>query len=128
MLSSDVDAGFDPIYASASEKNNSAFLGRGVGVNKYTGARGKSGASDANAEFVAKIRKILNDADVAWQMTELGKVDQGGGGTVAVYISEKNIDVVDLGVPVLSMHAPYECIAKTDLYMTHKAFLAFNVN
>ena len=95
-------------------------------MTKFTGSRGKSGTSDATAEFVGYVRKMFNDAGVVWQTGELGKVDQGGGGTVAIYIAEKNIDVVDLGVPVISMHAPYEVISKADLYMTYKAFLCFN--
>ena len=107
-LSSDVTCGMDPTYKNVSEPLNSAYIGEGVAFSKFTGARGKSSTSDASAEFVAKIRKILNDADVAWQMTELGKVDQGGGGTVAQYIANLDIDTIDCGVPLLSMHAPYE--------------------
>ena len=104
---------------------NSAYIGEGVAFSKFTGARGKSSTSDASAEFVAKIRKILNDADVAWQMTELGKVDQGGGGTVAQYIANLDIDTIDCGVPLLSMHAPYEISSKIDVYMAYKAYKAF---
>ena len=95
-------------------------------MTKYTGSGGKSGTSDASAEFVGYVRNIFDKAGVVWQTGELGKVDAGGGGTVAVYIAEKNIDVVDLGVPVISMHAPYEVISKADIYMAYKAFLAFN--
>ena len=107
MLSSDVDAGFDPIYASVSDKTNAGFLGKGISLNKYTGARGKSGASDANAEYVAWIRNILEKNDISYQVAELGKVDIGGGGTIAFIIANKGADVIDCGVPVLSMHAPY---------------------
>ena len=124
-LSSDVTCAFDPNYKSVSEPLNSAYLGEGVAFAKFTGARGKSGTSDANAEFVAKIRKILNDADVAWQMSELGKVDQGGGGTVAQFIANLDIDTIDCGVPLLSMHAPYEVASKIDVYMAYKAYKAF---
>lgn len=125
MLSSDVDAGYDPIYASVSEKNNSAFLGRGVGLNKYTGARGKSGASDANAEYVAWIRNLLENNDIRYQISELGKVDIGGGGTIAYILADKGVDVIDCGVPVLSMHAPYEVTSKYDIYSAFKTYKAF---
>ena len=125
MLSADVDAGFDPIYASVSEKNNAAHLGRGIGLNKYTGARGKSGASDANAEFVAEIRKIFEKNDIRYQISELGKVDVGGGGTIAYILANKGIDVIDCGVPVLSMHAPYEVTSKFDLYEVYRGYKAF---
>lgn len=125
MLSADVDAGFDPIYATASEKNNAAFLGRGIGLNKYTGARGKSGASDANAEYVAEIRKLFEENDVRYQLSELGKVDLGGGGTIAYILANKGIDVIDCGVPVLSMHAPYEVTSKYDIYTAYKGYTAF---
>lgn len=128
MLSADVDAGFDPIYASASEKNNSAFLGRGVGVNKYTGAGGKSGASDANAEFVAWIRNLLETNDIRYQISELGRVDLGGGGTIAYILANKGMDVIDCGVPVLSMHAPYEVTSKFDVYSAYKMYKAFFEN
>lgn len=125
MLSSDVDAGYDPIYASVSEKNNSAFLGRGVGLNKYTGARGKSGASDANAEYVAWVRNMLEKNDIRYQISELGKVDVGGGGTIAYILADKGVDVIDCGVPVLSMHAPYEVTSKYDIYSAFKTYKAF---
>ena len=125
MLSSDVDAGYDPIYASVSEKNNSAFLGRGVGLNKYTGARGKSGASDANAEYVAWVRNLLERNDIRYQISELGKVDVGGGGTIAYILADKGVDVIDCGVPVLSMHAPYEVTSKYDIYSAFKTYKAF---
>ena len=125
MLSADVDAGFDPIYASVSEVNNSAFLGRGVGLNKYTGARGKSGASDANAEYVAEIRKMLEENNIKYQVSELGKVDVGGGGTIAYILANKGVDVIDCGVPVLSMHAPYEVTSKFDIYEAYRTYEAF---
>jgi aspartyl aminopeptidase len=125
-LSADVNAAYDPNFADVYEYKNSCFINEGVVMTKYTGSRGKSGTNDATAEFVGEVRKIFDEADVVWQTGELGKVDQGGGGTVAIYLAGKNIDVVDLGVPVLSMHSPYEVIAKADLYMTYKAFLAFN--
>ena len=125
MLSADVDAGFDPIYASVSEKNNAAHLGRGIGLNKYTGSRGKSGASDANAEFVAEVRNIFEKNDVRYQISELGRVDVGGGGTIAYILANKGIDVIDCGVPVLSMHSPYEVTSKFDLYEAYRGYMAF---
>ena len=125
-LSADVNAAYDPNYSEVYEKKNCGYVNKGVVITKFTGARGKSGSSDASAEYLGFIRKILNEAGVVWQHAELGKVDQGGGGTVASYIAEKNIDTIDMGVGVLSMHAPYEVISKADLYMTHKAFAAFN--
>ncbi len=125
MLSADVDAAYDPIYASAYEKNNAGFLGRGIGLNKYTGARGKSGASDANAEFVAMIRNIFEKENVHYEFAELGRVDLGGGGTIAYILADKGIDVIDCGVPVLSMHAPYEVTSKFDVYEAYRAYSAF---
>ena len=125
MLSADVDAAYDPTYASAYEKNNAGFLGRGVGLNKYTGARGKSGASDANAEFVAKIRGIFESNNIKYEFAELGRIDIGGGGTIAYILANKGIDVIDCGVPVLSMHAPYEVTSKFDIYETYRAYEAF---
>jgi aspartyl aminopeptidase len=125
MLSADVDAGFDPIYASVSEKNNASYLGRGIGLNKYTGARGKSGASDANAEFVAYVRNIFEKNNIKYQIAELGRVDLGGGGTIAYILANKGMDVIDCGVPVLSMHAPYEVTSKFDVYEAHKGYKAF---
>lgn len=124
-LSADVNAGFDPTFPEPFEKLNAAFLNRGVVATKYTGSRGKSGTSDASAEYVAEIRKLFNDNDVIWQTGELGKVDFGGGGTVAMYIANLDIDTIDIGVPVLSMHAPYEVTAKNDVYMAYKAFSVF---
>ena len=121
----DVDAGFDPLYASVSDKANAGFLGKGISVNKYTGARGKSGASDANAEYVAWIRNILEKNDICYQIAELGKVDIGGGGTIAYIIANKGADVIDCGVPVLSMHAPYEVTSKFDIYSAYKTYKAF---
>ena len=125
MLSSDVDAGYDPIYASVSDRENAGFLGKGISLNKYTGARGKSGASDANAEYVAWIRNVLDKNDIKYQIAELGKVDIGGGGTIAYIIANKGADVIDLGVPVLSMHAPYEVTSKYDVYSAYRTYKAF---
>ncbi len=124
-LSSYVTAIYDPNFADVYEHRNSALLGCGVGMCKFTGSRGKGGTSDASAELVAWVRKCLNDAGVVWQTCELGKVDIGGGGTVATYMANHNIDTIDLGVGVLSMHAPYELIAKVDLYEAYRAFVAF---
>ena len=123
-LSADVTAAYDPNFAEVYEKRNSAMVNYGMGLCKYTGARGKSGASDASAELVAYIRATLDNAGVVWQMAELGKVDAGGGGTVAVYMAERNIDTLDAGVPVLSMHAPFETVGKLDCYMTFKGMKA----
>ena len=125
MLSCDVSAGFDPLYASAFEKKNAAILGRGVCYNKFTGARGKSGSNDANAEFIGRLRKIMDDNGVNWQTAELGKVDVGGGGTIAYICALYGMEVIDSGVPVLSMHAPQEIINKADLYEAVKAYTAF---
>ena len=124
-LSADVNAAFDPTFAGPFEKMNTSFANRGIVVTKYTGSGGKGGTSDASAEFVGKVRKTFDDADVIWQMGELGKVDAGGGGTVAKYVANLDIDVIDVGVPVLSMHAPFEVISKVDVYMAYKAFSAF---
>ncbi len=124
-LSADVNAAFDPNYPEVMEKNNASFINHGVVITKYTGARGKSSTSDASAEYMGEIRRILDGKNVVWQTGELGKVDQGGGGTVAMYIANLNVDVVDLGVPVLSMHAPLEVTSKLDVYMAYSAFDAF---
>lgn len=124
-LSADVNAAFDPTFPDVLEKRNAAKINYGVAVTKYTGARGKSGTSDASAEFVSRVRQLLDKNDVIWQTGELGKVDAGGGGTVAAYIANLNVDVIDVGVPVLSMHAPYEVTSKIDVYMAYKAFLTF---
>ena len=124
-MSADVNAGFDPTFPDVLEKKNASFLNYGVVVTKFTGARGKSGTSDASAEYVGRIRSLLNKNDIIWQTGELGKVDLGGGGTVAAYIANLNVDTIDVGVPVLSMHAPFEIVAKTDVYMAFRAFLVF---
>ena len=124
-LSADVCNAFDPNYPEVSEKRNDARANCGFALVKYTGARGKSGTSDATAELMARIRCIFDKAGIIWQTGQLGRVDQGGGGTVAMYLANRNIDTVDAGVPVLSMHAPFECIAKLDLYMAYKGFGAF---
>lgn len=124
-LSADVSAAFDPTFPEVCERKNNAFVNYGVSICKYTGARGKSGSSDASAEFMGWVRKILDEGNVLWQTSELGKVDQGGGGTVAAYIAELNVDTIDVGVPVLSMHAPYEMTAKIDVYSAYRAFAVF---
>lgn len=125
VLSADVGAAFDPNFASAYEKQNSSFIGRGVQLVKYTGSKGKLSCNDANAEFLGEIRDIFNDNKIVWQIGELGKIDQGGGGTIAYILANANAEVVDCGTPVLSMHSPYEIISKADLYMTYKAYRAF---
>lgn len=124
-LSADVTAAFDPNYASAYEPENSCYINNGVGISKYTGARGKSGTSEASAEFVSEIRSLFEQNDVLWQIGELGKVDAGGGGTVAMFIANLDVDVLDVGVPVLSMHAPMEIVSKLDVYMMYKGIKAF---
>ena len=123
-ISADVNNAFDPNFPEVSEKRNEAKLNYGVGICKFTGARGKSGTSDASAEVVAHLRRIFADNSVVWQMCALGKVDQGGGGTIAQYMANRNIDTIDAGVPVLSMHAPFEVVSKFDCYMTYKAVLS----
>ena len=128
MLSSDVSAGFDPSYASVFEPKNAAFLGRGLVFNKYTGSRGKSGSNDASAEYVARVRRVMDDANVAFQTAELGKVDAGGGGTIAYLPAKYGMDVIDSGVAVLSMHAPWEVTSKADIYEAYKGYLAFLKN
>lgn len=125
MLSSDVSAAFDPIYASAYEKKNAAYFGRGMVFNKFTGSRGKSGSNDANAEFMAQIRDILKEANVSYQTAELGKVDIGGGGTIAYIMALYGMDVIDCGVAVLNMHAPWEITSKADIYETKKGYVQF---
>ena len=124
-LSADVNAAFDPNFPEVYERRNTCYINKGVCITKYTGSRGKGGTSDASAEFMGEIRMLLDSENICWQTGELGKVDEGGGGTVAKYIAHLNVDVVDLGVPVLSMHAPFEVVSKTDVYMAYKAFLAF---
>ena len=128
MLSSDVSAGFDPAYAAAFEAKNSAYLGRGLVFNKYTGSRGKSGSNDASAEYVARIRRVMGDAGVSFQTAELGKVDVGGGGTIAYIPAKYGMDVIDSGVPVLAMHAPWEVTSKADIYEAFKGYEAFLKN
>ncbi len=123
-LSSDVTAAFDPLYAEVFEKSNVSRMNYGMGINKFTGARGKSCTSDASAEVVAYLRRLFARNNVVWQMSEMGKVDQGGGGTIAKFMANRNIDTIDAGVPVLSMHAPFELVAKFDCYMTYKGILA----
>jgi aspartyl aminopeptidase len=125
MLSSDVAAGVDPTYPKVTELSNAAIMGKGVVLVKYTGSRGKSGANDANAEYIGILRKIFNNNSIIWQTAELGKVDQGGGGTIAYIMGNYNMDVVDIGVPVLSMHAPFEIVSKTDVYMAYKLYKTF---
>ena len=125
MLSSDVSAAYDPNYPSVSEKKNAAYFGRGIVFNKYTGSRGKSGSNDANAEYIARLRRIFDDHGVAFQTSELGKVDQGGGGTIAYIMANYGMEVIDSGVAVLNMHAPWEIISKVDLYEAYKGYVAF---
>ena len=125
MLSSDVSAAFDPSYASCFDKNNAAYFGRGLVFNKYTGARGKSGSNDANAEYMAKLRNIMDNANVAFQTSELGKVDQGGGGTIAYITANYGMNVIDSGIAVLNMHAPWEVSSKADIYEAYKGYGVF---
>ena len=125
MLSADVDAGLDPIYASVADLHNASFLNKGVGISKYTGVAGKANGSDANAEFVAYVRGIFESNNVGYQIAELGRVDLGGGGTIAYILANKGVDVLDCGVPVLSMHAPYEVTSKYDVYQAYKGYEAF---
>lgn len=128
MLSSDVSAGVDPLYVGVNELKNSAYLGNGIVFNKYTGSRGKGGCNDANPEYIAKLRKILDDNKINYQTAELGKVDQGGGGTIAYILSNLNMNVIDAGIAVLSMHAPLEVVSKVDVYEAYKAYIAFLLN
>ena len=125
MLSSDVSAGFDPLYPSVFEKKNASYLGNGITFNKYTGARGKSGCNDAMPEYMAKVRKIMDDNNINYQTAELGKVDAGGGGTIAYIMGNQNMNVIDAGVPVLSMHAPCEVVSKADVYEAYLGYIAF---
>ena len=125
MLSSDVSAAFDPLYPQVNEPNNSCYFGKGITFNKYTGSRGKSGCNDANPEFIAKVRKILDDANINYQTSELGKVDAGGGGTIAYILGNYNMHVLDAGVPVYSMHSPMEIVSKADVYEAYKAYKVF---
>lgn len=125
VLSADTLAGFDPNYPEVLDKRNSPFIGKGVTLVKYTGVRGKGGSNDANSEYLGEIRKLFNDRNIIWQMGELGKVDQGGGGTIAYILARYGMEVVDCGVPLLSVHAPYEVASKADIYMTYKAYKVF---
>ncbi len=125
VLSSDVSAAFDPLFPTTMERRNCAYFGKGLVFNKYTGSRGKVGSSDANGEFVAKVRKIMDDAGVSFHTSELGKVDQGGGGTIAYILANYDMNVIDSGVPVLNMHAPWEIISKVDLYEAYRGYVAF---
>ena len=125
MLSSDVSAAYDPLYASAFEKKNAALLGCGIVFNKFTGSRGKSGSNDANAEYIAHLRGIFSDADIRTQTAELGKVDLGGGGTIAYILARYGMNVIDSGVAVLNMHAPYEATSKADVYEAYRAYRKF---
>ena len=125
MLSSDVSAGVDPLFLGVNELKNSCFLNHGIVFNKYTGSRGKSGCNDANAEFVAEIRRIMDSSNVYYQTAELGRVDQGGGGTIAYILANLNMDVIDAGIPVLNMHSPMEIVSKIDVFEAYKAYIAF---
>ncbi len=125
MLSSDVTAGYDPNYESAYDKNNDAFLGRGIAFNKYTGGRGKSGANDASPEYIAKLRALLDEKDISYQLTEMGKIDQGGGGTIAYITANYGMNVIDCGCPLLNMHAPWEISSKVDIYEAYRCYKAF---
>ena len=125
MLSSDVSAGYDPAYGECFEKKNAAYFGKGLVFNKYTGARGKSGSNDANAEYMAHLRAVLDKEEVAYQTSELGKVDQGGGGTIAYILANYGMQVIDSGVAVLNMHAPWEIISKVDLYEAFRGYVVF---
>ena len=125
MLSSDVSAGYDPNYPSVNEMKNTAFLGKGIVFNKYTGSRGKSGCNDANPEFIAELRRIMDEEDVMFQTAELGRVDQGGGGTIAYILANYNMEVIDAGIAVQNMHAPWEIVSKADVYEAYRAYVAF---
>lgn len=128
MLSSDVSAGVDPLFVSVNDKKNAAYLGNGIVFNKYTGARGKSGSNDASAEYVARIRAVMDESKIHYQTAELGKVDLGGGGTIAYIFGNYNMDVIDAGIAVLNMHAPMEIVSKVDVYETYQAYIAFLKN
>ena len=125
MLSSDVSAAYDPNYPEVMEKNNAAYMSNGLCFNKYTGSRGKSGSNDANPEYMAEIRQVLDEAGVAWQTSELGKVDQGGGGTIAYIMANYGMEVIDCGVAVQNMHAPWEVAGKADVYEAYRGYSAF---
>jgi aspartyl aminopeptidase len=128
MLSADVTAGVDPNYSGTHDKLNAPYLGKGIVLSKYGGARGKSGSNDAHAEFMGKMRKLMDDASVIWQMGELGRIDLGGGGTIAYILAEYGMDVLDCGPALLSMHAPFEISSKIDVYMTYKGYREFLKN
>ena len=125
MLSSDVSAGFDPLFANVNDPKNAAYLGRGIVFNKYTGSRGKSGSNDANPEYVAWVRNVMDKNNIHFQTAELGKVDQGGGGTIAYILGNYNMNVLDAGIAVLNMHAPMEVVSKADVYEAYLAYKAF---
>ena len=125
MLSSDVSAGFDPLYPGANDAKNAAYLGNGICFNKFTGRGGKGGANDAMPEYFAKIRNVLDNANIHYQTSELGRVDQGGGGTIAYILGNYNMNVIDAGIAVLNMHAPMEIVSKVDVYETYKAYIEF---
>ena len=125
VLSSDVSAAFDPNFPSVMTKRNTAYFGKGLVFNKYTGSRGKGGSNDANAEYIGKLRNIMDTNEVSFQTAELGKVDQGGGGTIAYILANYGMNVIDSGVPVLNMHAPWEIISKVDLYEAYRGYIAF---
>ena len=125
MLSSDVSAGVDPMFLHVNDPKNAAYLGRGIVLNKYTGSRGKSGCNDANPKYIAWLRQIMDENNVNFQTSELGKVDQGGGGTIAYILGNYNMNVIDAGVPVLNMHAPWEVVSKVDVYETYLGYKVF---
>ena len=125
MLSSDVSAGVDPLFVNVNDKKNAAYLGNGIVFNKYTGSRGKSGSNDASAEYVGRVRSIMDEANIHFQTAELGRVDQGGGGTIAYILGNYNMDVIDAGIAVLNMHAPMEIVSKVDVYETYQAYKVF---
>ena len=127
-LSSDVNAAYDPLYKEVMDKRNASFLGHGIAFCKYTGSRGKSGSNDADAEYVAELRKIMDDNHVSFQISELGKVDAGGGGTIAYFLANYNVKVIDCGVGILNMHAPWEISSKIDVYEAYKGYIAFLKN
>jgi aspartyl aminopeptidase len=125
MLSADVTSGVDPNFEGVQDKRNASYLGKGIVLQKYTGSRGKAGASDANPEYLAALRKLFNDRGIAWQTGEIGKVDQGGGGTIAQYLANLGMEVVDCGVPILAMHSPYEVTSKIDIYHNYQGNRVF---
>ncbi len=128
MLSNDVNAGYDPLYKTAMDKRNSSFFGGGLAFCKYTGSGGKSGSNDADCEYLAKLRKIMDDNNISYQVSELGKIDAGGGGTIAYILANKNINVIDCGIALLNMHAPFEVASKSDIYEMYRGNIAFLSN